>query len=310
MSYKTMKKVALIIGNGFDLDLGLKTAYSHFATTGVPEWEKWLSVELYKPKSIYNEKIIGNSLGLYLKLAREKENWFDVEELIYNYVNENRSPRDSLIGLVRNQYDNFKICFQEYLTRVAREDNVSKQSLAWNLFRKSVKTKDYSVISFNYTDCYALCQCERPHNRAFYQVHGTQDGEIVLGCRDYLEKKVNNKFQFMYKPEHVILQKDIIVQRMKEATEVIIFGHSLNKMDFYYFVDYFKSKENVANKNHLTIICKDAESENVIRRNIESCVGHSATIDNADVIHTALFYMNNQQELRVYNELIERINIG
>ena len=146
-----MEKVALIIGNGFDLDLGLKTAYSHFATTGVPEWEKWLSAELYKPKSIYHETIMDNSLGLYLKLAREKENWFDVEELIYNYVNENRSPSDSLIGLVSNQYDNFKISFQEYLTRVAREDNVSKQSLAWNLFRKSVKTKYYSVISFNYT---------------------------------------------------------------------------------------------------------------------------------------------------------------
>ena len=305
-----MEKVALIIGNGFDLDLGLKTAYSHFATTGVPEWEKWLSAELYKPKSIYQETIMDNSLGLYLKLAREKENWFDVEELIYNYVNENRSPSDSLIGLVSNQYDNFKISFQEYLTRVAREDNVSKQSLAWNLFRKSVKTKYYSVISFNYTDCYALCQCGHPHNKSFYPVHGTQNGKIVLGCRDYLGKKVNNKFQFMYKPEHVILQKDIIVQRMKEATEVIIFGHSLNKMDFCYFADYFDSKDDVANEKHLTIICKDVESENVIRRNIESSIGHSATLDNADVIHTALFYANNLQELRVHNELIKRINIG
>ena len=42
MPDKRMEKVVLIIGNGFDLDLGLKTAYSHFATTGVPEWEKWL----------------------------------------------------------------------------------------------------------------------------------------------------------------------------------------------------------------------------------------------------------------------------
>ena len=100
-----MKKVALIIGNGFDLDLGLKTAYSHFATTGVPEWEKWLSMEFFKPMYIYHEKIMNDSLGLYLKLAREKENWFDVEELIYNYVNENRSPSDSLIGLVSNQYE-------------------------------------------------------------------------------------------------------------------------------------------------------------------------------------------------------------
>jgi hypothetical protein len=210
---------------------------------------------------------------------------------------------------VSNQYDNFKISFQEYLTRVAREDNVSKQSLAWNLFRKSVKTKDYSVISFNYTDCYALCQCERPHNRAFYQVHGTQDGEIVLGCRDYLGKKVNTDFLFLYKPEYVEMQKAIIWQRMREATEVIIFGHSLNRMDFCYFADYFDSKEDVANGKHLTIICKDAESENVIMKNVEYNLGHSLSINSVDFVHTASYYTNNQQDLRVYNELIERIDV-
>lgn len=303
-----MKQVALIIGNGFDLDLGLKTAYSHFATVGVPEWENWLSMEYYKPMKIYHQKIINNSLGQYLKHAREKDNWFDVEEMIYRYVNEKHSPSDSLIGLVRNQYDDFKISFQKYLMRVATEDGVSKKSLARELFRRIVEMEYQSVISFNYTDCYALCQCECPHCRTFYPVHGTQNSEIVLGCRDYLDKKVNTDFLFMYKPERVKIQKEIIVQRMKEATDVIIFGHSLNQMDFCYFADYFDSKVNVASGKHLTIICKDTESENIIRNNVESSIGHSAIIDNADIIHTTLFYSNNQHELRAYNELIERIN--
>lgn len=305
-----MKQVTLIIGNGFDLDLGLETAYSHFTTANVPEWERWLSEELYKPMEIYNEKAISHSLGADLKLARKKDNWFDVEEVIYRYANKIQSPSNSLIGLVRNQYNDFKIGFQKYLMRVAIEDNVSKKSLARDLFRRVVEVEYHSVISFNYTDCYALCQCEHPHDRSFYPIHGMHNGEIVLGCRDYLDKKVNTDFLFLYKPEHVKMQKAIIAQRMREATDVIIFGHSLNRMDFCYFVDYFNSKEDVVSGKHLTIICKNAESEKTIRKNVEYCLGHSAIFDNADVIHSELFYTNNQQELRIYNELIERINMG
>lgn len=69
-----MAKRLLIIGNGFDIDLGLKTKYSDFA------------------KSKYWEKLVENTYGVdqdllnALKEAKETEAWFDIEKTMNDYV--------------------------------------------------------------------------------------------------------------------------------------------------------------------------------------------------------------------------------
>ena len=61
----------LVLGNGFDLDLGLKTRYSDFA--GSDEWRKYSSKE-------------GN-LFKYLDVKKEIERWFDLESELFSYAN-------------------------------------------------------------------------------------------------------------------------------------------------------------------------------------------------------------------------------
>ena len=69
-----MSKKLLIIGNGFDIDLGLKTRYSDFANSKV--WDK-----LMKNTYGFDQDLLGA-----LRDAKEKEAWFDIEKTMNDYV--------------------------------------------------------------------------------------------------------------------------------------------------------------------------------------------------------------------------------
>lgn len=72
----------LILGNGFDLDLGLKTRYSDFAKS--IQWD-----DLYRRFSRE-----GDSLASYLYELANKECWFDIEQGISDYVIEKEDKED------------------------------------------------------------------------------------------------------------------------------------------------------------------------------------------------------------------------
>lgn len=62
-----MERNVLIIGNGFDLDLGWKTSFSSFAY------------------SQYWNKINEGSLFYFLDSKKNTESWFDLESLLGQY---------------------------------------------------------------------------------------------------------------------------------------------------------------------------------------------------------------------------------
>lgn len=69
-----MAKKLLILGNGFDIDLGLKTRYSNFANSDI--W-KTLIGKTYN----FDQDLLGA-----LRDANEKEAWFDIEKTMNDYV--------------------------------------------------------------------------------------------------------------------------------------------------------------------------------------------------------------------------------
>lgn len=62
-----MPKRLLIIGNGFDIDLGLRTRYSDFANS--ESWEK-----LTRSTLGFNQDLLSALIA-----ARQIEAWFDIE---------------------------------------------------------------------------------------------------------------------------------------------------------------------------------------------------------------------------------------
>lgn len=305
-----MQSVALVIGNGFDLDLGLKTKYSDFADKRNPEWEEWLRKYSSDNRDYYSDVTEDQSLLHQMYVNRNKENWFDIEEEIHKYVNSHKYPSTILIGLVRKQFEELKESFTAYLKRVALPTNVNNDSLARDLFVK-VYAATHCVFTFNYTDCYQLCQCQRHSSREIMFVHGSiVANDIILGCREFAEKKKVYKLGFLYKP---FIESGIVTtisQNLIEAKDVLIFGHSLNQMDMCFFTDYFKHiEQNLSSGKHLTIVCKDNASEAMIMQHLKARFDLERLCNNVDFsfIHTDSWYKLNNTDRANYRELCKRL---
>ena len=66
-------RCTLVIGNGFDLDAGLKTSYNNFVSSRY--WSFSQSIDVYGQ----------DTLASYLRKKSELDTWFDVEEALYDY---------------------------------------------------------------------------------------------------------------------------------------------------------------------------------------------------------------------------------
>lgn len=299
-----MKQVTFVLGNGYDLDLGLKSRYCDFAKNKNPEWMDFVHMEGTTIKKTFHVAFID-----YLqKAAKEKENWFDIEEEIYHFVHKNNNLNDAQIGLIRLQYDILKKYLRKYLQNESERFTLNENSLALDLSKRLVSSENsIYTLSFNYTDCYNLCRLPKPKGR-FWLVHGDLNlNNIELGCRDFENKRRNLQLDFMYKPQ-INLLSEIFLQNLETASEVIFFGHSLNRMDYYYFKDYFENiEEGRKEGKHLTIICKDINSENQIIKELAYNVSLSKIENNIDLqfIYTDVRKEDNPQ----YHQLCERLSI-
>lgn len=103
MAKTIVSNVVIFLGNGFDLDLGLPTKYSNFASETNIEWLELTKnfEQLYS--QLYKEETINASLLTQLIEVSRNDYWFDVEKEIYKYVLNHKRPTPELIGLVRNQ---------------------------------------------------------------------------------------------------------------------------------------------------------------------------------------------------------------
>lgn len=107
-----MAKKLLILGNGFDIDLGLKTRYSNFANSDI--W-KTLIGKTYN----FDQDLLGA-----LRDAKEKEAWFDIEKTMNDYVRALRQD-DLTARLVDKDKVNFKKV-SEALSQYLKEEQENR----------------------------------------------------------------------------------------------------------------------------------------------------------------------------------------
>ena len=121
-----MEHLVVIIGNGFDLDLGLPAKYSDFAKSY--EWKELYSkYEFFIKDSTYGV----NSLIAHLNKVSGEMNWFDIEEEIYNFVNNHPVCTAPEAEKIMCEFDDLKKSLSAYLTRVAKEFKTDQNRLAW-----------------------------------------------------------------------------------------------------------------------------------------------------------------------------------
>lgn len=283
----------LILGNGFDLDLGLKTRYSDFA--GSDEWRRYSSEE--------------SNLFHYLDAKKEIERWFDLESELFNYANP-KVQRSRTLKEDKLYFDQLHEGLKIYL-RNQQKKGINIKSYAAELLKAIVHNDLFhNIYSFNYTDINIFAkQIGIALNSKCTYIHGSlAENSIILGVND---KRLVPNYDFLHKTMSPYYRSHNLFEDLYAANEVIFFGLSFGEIDFTYFEDFFKSQsssDNVGNKKkNITIVTYDENSRSDILRKL----------NNQGINRQRLYAQSNFQMIRtsveddkvLFNELLKRLSI-
>lgn len=220
----------LVIGNGFDLDLGMNTRYSDFAKS-----EYW-------PKDVSSSS---HNLQQYLNERKDMDCWFDLEQCLLDYCKPQRGisfgqdPFDVKLAGDKTYFNNLREGLVAYL-RSEQEKKLNKYSWASKLMIDLCKDDNFeTVYSFNYTDFHHIATeigIDLKKVSVDY-VHGTlEDNTIILGVD---EREVTDGYEFMQKAVEINYRSTNIISQLALSHDVIFFGHSFGTIDIEYFKPYF-----------------------------------------------------------------------
>jgi len=207
-----MKKV-FIIGNGFDLNLGLPTSYSHFI------------------QSDYFALNLGKGLPLfdYLQNTSIHKRWVDVELELVNYAKTN-PDKDKF----RKDYEKLRTELCEYIKNISVSPK--KETSAYKLISEFY-TDDDAIISFNYTDVCEKILEENNRKKNITYIHGlAKSNNIIFGVHDNFDKET--KYPFLLKSHYTNTAGKEFTSLLSKADCFIFFGHSLGQTDHSYFQQF------------------------------------------------------------------------
>ena len=224
----------LVIGNGFDLALGLKTSYIDFM-----EW-------------LMNEHCMdGTDLYEFLSRKLKVKRWIDIENELRVYSNKicnpseshlNKEGKQKISSKFRREHKSLCDILCEYLKMQVNNNNwietgLENQSIL-QLLSKVDKEPLY-VINFNYTDTITSFRVTKVVN---HHIHGSlSDGEnIVFGVED--SSNLTKEHSFLYKSYNPTLNVDHLNERFEDAKHILFYGYSLGQTDHSYFEDFFKEQ--------------------------------------------------------------------
>lgn len=229
----------LVVGNGFDLNLGLKTSYSDFLN----------STEF---KSLKN-----NFLAEYLEKKLRVLKWVDIEKELYKYSvslyyqteNNRFNPvpqKDARINKLKQELYDICTSLKWYLKDVTTCPINLEGKEAFRVVADIFNSrKDTYILTFNYTDI-----IERIHDYYFSSlkknylinhIHGSlSDDNIVFGIEDSAE--VAKEHVFLYKSHNTNQNINGLTSIFDNAKNFKFFGYSLGETDHSYFDDFFKAQ--------------------------------------------------------------------
>ena len=264
----TTPKSVLILGNGFDLDLGLKTSYEDFVNSS------------YWPFRKSGNDCVGSLPQFLDRRLGTIGTWYDLEEALAKFASQRVRPTSELVDKDKASFNELIQSLKEYLQ--SQEDSfiegentdlVTPASFFMSLF---LQKEIHSIYSFNYTN---VCRLFSKINSCFEKVctcthvHGSlAHGNIILGAGD--QRELNDNYFEFYKSASPHYESNNLVEDLNSADEVYIFGHSLGLNDHDYFSDFFKkaSKEvhlpSLSRKIKIRIFTLNDKSEIEIKKQL------------------------------------------
>lgn len=213
---------AIIIGNGFDINLGLPTGYENF-------------IESAQFETLINN---GNQLAVHLKNNYNLKNWIDIEKELSLYSMEGATES------YKKEYDDLSASLTDYINDIDYL-KMKKHGAAYDLMHQIAKGKSFIILDFNYTKSIRLLLSnfglsDERIELCHLKVHGeAEKRNIVFGVED----------KAPIKPEHVFIRKAYnksfkalnFTELYKNVSSVMFFGHSLGESDHTYFKELFQN---------------------------------------------------------------------
>lgn len=239
--------ITLVIGNGFDIDLGMNTRYSDFASSDF--WPK--------------KSVAAPCLQSYLEDRKDMECWFDLEQCLLDYCKwqhgyaSEKIPTEARPGEDIVYYKKLRECLKNYLL-AEQQKELRKDSWVSILLRSLCKDEDFDhLYSFNYTDTASIAQKVGADlgNVDVDYVHGSlANDSIILGVD---ESEVEEGYEFLQKAVDVNYRSTNIISQLATSREVFFFGHSFGTIDIEYFKPYFQhifNQDIEEDQKHPTIV--------------------------------------------------------
>ncbi len=358
---KEPRRIVLILGNGFDIDLNLETKYENF-------WKSTFCPKDYPAPLIkhLNERWPGDN-------EKEKVKWYDLENELIAYYEKIKvrsrgydviSPAEasliqnrSLKYLRSGRYDYKDIDLLQVLLKKGiivqsnddkfpydlpyyedlRQSAVFRDKKAFLLIKKGLcdylNSLDYnkannnsiasavyytiaqriddsdivSIYTFNYTH-YPIDGDSR-YDGITHHVHGDcKNGRIIVGTRD--NEELSEDYDFLQKSFDPNFFPPPIVPDLQDATDVIIFGHSIGENDRQYFGSFFKQQtsNNRPKRVNITIFTRDDNSELEIKRALQKMTDSNLSVlcsqNNLMIIKTGCLKDNHDDYFEFLSEYI------
>lgn len=215
-----MSKTLIVLGNGFDLDLGWKTSYSDF----------------YKAKQRKFESL--NRMSYVHKMITEGH-WYNLEGYLRDCMREVLSEKIEELNY-------FWILCRNMIGEYLSQHNIYTTITDSCAYRMLSEISSSDIVSFNYTNPFDIIGL---NNHDILYVHGclknrATGAKIKLGV-DSLVRSQNELTISEEKLKYIIkTYKNHNVDRLltlsKIADNIIIYGHSLGITDSDYFRPIFK----------------------------------------------------------------------
>jgi hypothetical protein len=289
----------IILGNGFDLDLGLPTRYIDF-----------IKSPFFRP---VKENESNCSLLYEFDNIKCDLKWISIEEILKDYVKRitDNPNKDDLFDDPKLDKQGFCIlkkslaCYIRNIDYSAIDIN-SCASIFFKTILSISKGQDINVYDFNYTDLQKIAKqlsCSYLNN--IIQIHGTAKlDNIILGCDDNVFMK---DYQYMIKSmDENFYHNNLSIDLVKSET-VIIFGHSLGSTDIQYFKDFINLVVNSDKKKKLFFITYNESSFEDVKSNIRVICGN---IDNFyNNIGQLSTYYTNKRSINKFSQFLDSIKI-
>lgn len=215
----------LILGNGFDIDLGFPTRYKDF----------FLSDSF----PFVNNELSCHSLGHYVYEKGIHDKWYDLENILAEYGSGVAIMDEEAVEGDKEDYRKLVQGLTDYLGNIDYSQP-KRDSVAANILTAAHNyVMPSTVYTFNYTDFEKVSQLLGiGFSDAFY-VHGSlKNKNIVLGVGEY--KKLGPYTSYLHKTAHPGYDSHGILNAFESYDTIIIFGLSLSQVDYPYFEDFFK----------------------------------------------------------------------